>query len=48
LVGPNIVMAHAKELAADDGVAAMRTLVAIARSVERGEAVKLGDVSGSV
>ena len=32
----------------DDGVAAMRTLVAIARSVERGEAVKLKDVTGSV
>jgi predicted dehydrogenase len=32
----------------DDGVAAMRTLVAIARSVERGETVKLTDVTGGV
>jgi predicted dehydrogenase len=32
----------------DDGTAAMRTLVAIARSVERDEAVKLGDVTGAV
>lgn len=33
---------------AEDGVAAMRALVAIARSVERGEAVKLADVTGGV
>ena len=32
----------------DDGVAAMRALVAIARSVERGDAVKLADVTGEV
>ncbi len=31
-----------------DGIAAMRALVAIARSVERGDAVKLADVIGSV
>jgi predicted dehydrogenase len=33
---------------ADDGVAAMRALVAVARSVERGEAVRLADVTGGV
>ena len=32
----------------DDGVAAMRTLVAIARSVERSESVRLRDVTGAV
>lgn len=32
----------------DDGIAAMRAMVAIARSVETGEAVTLADVSGSV
>ena len=32
----------------DDGIAAMRAMVAIARSVETGEAVRLADVSGSV
>jgi predicted dehydrogenase len=32
----------------DDGVAAMRALVAIARSVEENEAVKLSDVTGAV
>ena len=32
----------------DDGIAAMRALVAIARSVETGEAVRLADVSGRV
>jgi predicted dehydrogenase len=32
----------------DDGVAAMRALVAIARSVERGESINLADVSGGV
>jgi predicted dehydrogenase len=32
----------------DDGVAAMRALVAIARSVERGEAVRLQDMTGTV
>jgi len=32
----------------EDGLAAMRALVAIARSVARGEAVKLVDVSGTV
>jgi predicted dehydrogenase len=32
----------------DDGVAAMRALVAIARSVERGESVHLSDVTGAV
>lgn len=32
----------------EDGVAAMRALVAIARSVESGEAVELADVRGSV
>ncbi len=32
----------------DDGVAAMRAMVAIARSVETGEAVRLADVSGGV
>lgn len=32
----------------DDGVAAMRAMVAIARSVETGEKVKLADVSGGV
>jgi predicted dehydrogenase len=33
---------------ADDGVAAMRALVAIARSAERGEAVPLAEVKGAV
>ena len=33
---------------ADDGVAAMRALAAIARSVESGERVRLADVSGGV
>lgn len=32
----------------DDGVAAIRALVAVARSVERGEAVKLAEVKGAV
>jgi predicted dehydrogenase len=32
----------------DDGVAAMRTLVAVARSVERGETVRIDSVSGAV
>lgn len=32
----------------DDGIAAMRAMVAIARSVETGETVRLADVSGSV
>jgi predicted dehydrogenase len=32
----------------DDGIAAMRAMVAIARSVEAGEAVRLADVSGNV
>jgi predicted dehydrogenase len=32
----------------DDGIAAMRAMVAIARSVETGEAVRLADVSGAV
>lgn len=32
----------------DDGIATMRAMVAIARSVETGEAVRLADVSGSV
>jgi predicted dehydrogenase len=32
----------------DDGVAAMRTLVAIARSVERNESVRLDEVTGGV
>ncbi len=32
----------------DDGIAAMRALVAIARSVESGEAVRLADVTGGV
>ena len=32
----------------DDGVAAIRAMVAIARSVERGDAVGLSDVNGSV
>jgi len=32
----------------DDGIAAMRAMVAIARSVETGEAVRLADVSGNV
>lgn len=32
----------------DDGVAAMRALVAIARSVERGETIKLSAVTGAV
>jgi predicted dehydrogenase len=32
----------------DDGLAAMRALLAIARSVERGETVKLGEVTGGV
>jgi predicted dehydrogenase len=32
----------------DDGIAAMRAMVAIARSVETGEAVRLADVSGGV
>ncbi|MBI3415953.1 MAG: Gfo/Idh/MocA family oxidoreductase [Verrucomicrobia bacterium] len=32
----------------DDGVAAMRALVAVARSVETGERVRLSDVTGSV
>jgi predicted dehydrogenase len=32
----------------DDGVAAMRALVAIARSVERGESVRLDSVTGAV
>jgi predicted dehydrogenase len=32
----------------DDGTAAMRALVAIARSVERGESVKLAEVTGGV
>src|SRR5262249_29335188 len=32
----------------DDGVAAMRTLVAIARSAESGESVRLADVKGGV
>ncbi len=32
----------------EDGVAAMRTLVAIARSVERGEKVQLAEVTGGV
>lgn len=32
----------------DDGVAAMRTLVAIARSVESGQSVRLREVTGSV
>ena len=32
----------------DDGVAAMRAMVAIARSVETGEAIRLTDVSGGV
>lgn len=32
----------------DDGVAAMRAMVAIARSVESGEAVRLADVTGGV
>lgn len=32
----------------DDGIAAMRAMVAIARSVETGEAVQLADVSGGV
>ena len=32
----------------EDGVAAMRTLVAIARSVESGESVRLSEVTGSV
>lgn len=32
----------------DDGIAAMRAMVAIARSVETGDAVRLADVSGGV
>ncbi len=32
----------------DDGIAAVRAMVAIARSVETGEAVRLADVTGSV
>ncbi len=32
----------------DDGIAAMRAMVAIARSAETGEAVRLADVSGAV
>jgi predicted dehydrogenase len=32
----------------DDGIAAMRAMVAIARSVETGESVRLADVSGAV
>jgi predicted dehydrogenase len=32
----------------EDGVAAMRALVAIARSVERGESVRLAEVTGGV
>ncbi|MFN8487252.1 MAG: Gfo/Idh/MocA family oxidoreductase [Caldilineaceae bacterium] len=32
----------------DDGIAAMRAMVAIARSVETGETVRLADVSGAV
>jgi len=32
----------------DDGVAAMRALVAIARSVETGERIRLADASGGV
>jgi predicted dehydrogenase len=32
----------------DDGVAAMRAMVAIARSVESGQPVRLADVSGGV
>lgn len=32
----------------DDGIAAMRAMVAIARSAETGEAVRLADVAGSV
>ena len=32
----------------DDGIAAMRAMVAISRSAETGEAVRLADVSGGV
>ncbi len=33
---------------AEDGVASVRAMVAIARSVERGERVTLGSVAGAV
>jgi predicted dehydrogenase len=39
--------ASSQAATAEDGLAAVRGLVAIARSVERGERVRLGDVTGS-
>ena len=42
----NGVAQHGANL--DDGVAAMRAMVAIARSVESGERVRLADVKGGV
>ena len=46
----DVILNGAPQLGAniDDGVAAMRTLVAIARSAETGERVRLSDVGGSV
>jgi predicted dehydrogenase len=40
--------APARGAGIDDGVAAMRAMVAVARSVETGEAVRLADVTGGV